>query len=188
MSRDESPSQIDGIYDQLLIVRCQVGDELAFAELVDRYNGRLMTFIRRLMQTPDGAEDILQEVWFDVFKSIARLQNTAAFRGWLYRIARDRVAQRFRRRKAALVPLEGVAAIESTGSEDEKLLEKFPKLESALQSLNPEYNEVLVLRYLEELSYDEIAAVTRCPLGTVRSRLHNAKNALRILLNKENAP
>jgi len=185
VSQNDPHSQIDGIYDQVLIVRCQVGDEPAFAELVERYNSRLTTFIQRLLQNTDGADDILQEVWFDVFKNITRLQNTAAFRGWLYRIARDRVAQRFRRRKVPLVPLVDVAAAESS-FDDENLLALFPKLESALQTLNPEHNEVLVLRYLEELSYEEIAAVTRCPVGTVRSRLHYAKNALRVLLDKEN--
>lgn len=184
MSQNDPQSQIDGIYDQVLIVRCQVGDELAFTELVKRYNKRLSTFIQRLMQNADGADDILQDVWFDVFRNIARLQNAGAFRGWLYRIARDHVAQRFRRSKTRPLPLVDIAKAETSTDED-NLLTLFPKLESALQTLNPEHNEVIVLRYLEELSYEEIATVTRCPVGTVRSRLHNAKNALRVMMEKE---
>lgn len=183
MNTDERDTRIEGIYEQLLIVRCQVGDELAFNELLSRYQPRLALFVQRLMQHSDGVEDVLQEVWLDVFKGLSKLKDTEAFRGWLYRIARDRVAQRHRKRRFQEHPLEELVA--AADSEEDNFSSRIPELEAALRTLNPEHNEVLVLRYLEELSYEEIAAVTSSPVGTVRSRLHYAKNALRATLDTE---
>src|SRR5437764_10634490 len=83
--------ELDRIYQSVLVLRCQAGDEAAFAELVGRYQPRLRAFLRPML---DGdahrAQDVLQDVWLDVFRSVGKLRDVDAFTGWLYRIARDR--------------------------------------------------------------------------------------------------
>jgi len=93
----------DQLYERMLVVRCQAGDAGAFEELVGRYQPRLSYFLRKLMDEWDGAEDLLQDVWLDVFRSVPRLTDPAAFAAWVYRIARDRAYRELRRRVKLLI-------------------------------------------------------------------------------------
>src|SRR5205085_12653515 len=79
----------DRLYERLLVLRCQAGDEAAFAELVGRYGPRLAYYLRKMLG-PD-ADDALQEVWLDVVRGVGRLADPGAFPAWLYRVARVRV-------------------------------------------------------------------------------------------------
>jgi RNA polymerase sigma-70 factor (ECF subfamily) len=171
---------VQRLYEQVLVVRCQAGDEAAFAELVERYAPRLRYYLRRMLDAGDP-DDVIQDVWLDVFRGLPALNNAAAFPAWLYRVARDRVMRTLRRRPNvqplmdADVPDE---AEESFSAEDAACIH------AALSQLPPEQREVLVLRFLEEMSYDDVAHVIGCPVGTVRSRLHYAKQALRRILER----
>src|SRR5438034_9412746 len=89
--------QAELIYERLLVVRCQTGDEAAFAELVERYSPRLRYFLRKLLSSADTAEDALQGVWLDVFRALPRPADPEALRPWISRIARDRAFGRFRK-------------------------------------------------------------------------------------------
>ena len=100
--------QADLIYERLLVVRAQAGDDGAFAELVERFSPRLRYFLRKLLgperrggrsQQGDDAEDALQDVWVDVIRSLPRLNDPQALVAWLYRIARDRAFARLRKAK-----------------------------------------------------------------------------------------
>src|SRR4051812_44770159 len=88
----------DELYERLLVLRCQAGDEAAFAELVERYQPRLRYYLRKMLAGTDRADDVYQDVWFDVFRAVPRLANPGAFRAWLYRITRDRALRELRRR------------------------------------------------------------------------------------------
>src|SRR5262249_53323168 len=144
-------------------------------------------YLRKLLRQPEGADDLLQEVWFDVFRGFARLRETTAFRAWLYRIARDRVYRELRKRRLAVPPLdEGEVAAAGTEEDEEFTAEDAARIHVLLDDLRAEHREVLVLRFLEEMSYDEMARVVDCPVGTVRSRLHYAKEALRLALERSN--
>ena len=79
--------RVERLYERLLVLRCQTGDAAAFAELVARYGPRLGYYLRKLLGGLDGAEDLLQEAWIDVFRHIPNLRDPAAFSAWLYRIA-----------------------------------------------------------------------------------------------------
>jgi len=178
--------QAELIYERLLVVRAQAGDEAAFAELVERYSPRLRYFLRKLLASADGAEDALQDVWLDVFRHLPRLADPQALVAWLYRIARDRAFGRLRKtRRIEQMSDEAQIADPSAVEEGEFSPDDAARIHAALDNLPPEQREVLVLRFLEDMSYDQIARVVGCQLGTVRSRIHYGKRALRSALEKD---
>jgi RNA polymerase sigma-70 factor (ECF subfamily) len=174
----------DRLLERLLVVRCQTGDEAAFAELIERYRPRLHYFVRKLVGDAE-ADDVLQDVWLDVYRGLWRLSDAGAFAAWLYRMARDRAYRVLRKRRPGQLPLDSAEPIdeaaEATFSADEAA-----QIHVALGELEPQHREVLILRFLEEMSYEDIARVVGCPRGTVRSRLHYGKRALRRVLERKN--
>jgi RNA polymerase sigma-70 factor (ECF subfamily) len=182
--------QLDRLYDRLLVLRCQTGDPAAFEELVRRYQPRLRRFLRRMLDDDEHlAEDVLQDVWFDVFRGVGKLEDLDAFAGWLWRVARNRAYRALRRR--AVVATEAIDEMEVAGDEEPATIDSAEQkqvLDASLVRLSPEQREVLLLRYIEELSYEQIAAAVGCGLGTVRSRLHYAKAALRSQMERNDEP
>ena len=172
------------IYERLLVVRAQAGDEAAFTELVERYSPKLRYFLRKLLASADGAEDALQDVWLDAFRHLPRLSDPEALTAWLYRIARDRAYGRLRKSRQ-LEPFEEARLPDDAEGEGEFTAEDAARIHAALDRLPPEQREVLVLRFVEDLSYEQIASVVGCQLGTVRSRIHYGKQALRRTLEKD---
>jgi RNA polymerase sigma-70 factor (ECF subfamily) len=171
------------LYEHVLVLRCQAGDPAAFEELVARYGPRLRYYLRKLLGG-DGADDALQEVWCDAFRGLPRLLDPRALPAWLYRLARDRAFRQLRRRRV-FVPLPEGDLPDPAGDGDEFTAEDARQVHAALDRLAPEHREVLLLRFLEDMPYEDIARVTGCPVGTVRSRLHYAKHALRQVIEKE---
>ena len=135
-----------------------------------------------MLRDEDRAEDILQDVWLQVLRGLARLADPGAFPAWLYRIARDRVYCELRKRRSPLRLVEEMDFAAETG--DDLRSEDAESIHTALDQLAPEHREVLVLRFLEDMTYEDIAGVTGCPVGTVRSRIHYAKRALRSALER----
>jgi RNA polymerase sigma-70 factor (ECF subfamily) len=179
----------DDVYRRLLVLRCQVGDRGAFEEIVRQCQPRLVRYMRKLLPGETGVDDLIQEVWVDVLRSIARLNDPAAFLPWLYRIAHNRVFEMLRRRqRRPTTTIEELDAVETTTEESDFTFEDRQAVHAAVDQLTPEYREVLLLRFMEDLSYEEIAKVAGCQLGTVRSRLHNAKRALRRIIEKVDQP
>ena len=168
----------DRLYEQLLVLRCQAGDETAFETLVARYHGRLAYYLRGLLPREDQVDDVLQEVWLAVFRALPRLADPGALAAWLYRIARDKALVRWRGHRQER-PLDESDLVEEPSQRDEFGPEDAREIHAALAQLTPEHREMLVLRFLEDMSYGQIAEVTGCPVGTVRSRLYYAKSALR---------
>jgi RNA polymerase sigma-70 factor (ECF subfamily) len=173
---ERETASADELRLHLLVLRCQAGDERAFADLVDRFGPRTLAYLRGLLG--DDAEDVQQDVWLAVFRSVGTLANPRAFRTWLFRTTRHRAIDflRARRRERELLDdvarEEGERAIEppdALGTTDE------PTLAQAMAALAPIHREVLLLRHRDELSYAEIALVVGCSVGTVRSRLHHAR-------------
>jgi RNA polymerase sigma-70 factor (ECF subfamily) len=176
--------EAERLYERLLVLRCQTGDDNAYRELVGRFGPRLRYFLRKLVSRVDRADDLAQEVWIDVLRQLPRLRDAAAFRPWLYRIAHGKAMLDGRRngRLPATVP-----HVESIASKEEASFsaEDAARIHAALDQLEPAHREVLVLRFLEELTYEEIGQIVECPVGTVRSRIHYAKAALERLLRPE---
>jgi RNA polymerase sigma-70 factor (ECF subfamily) len=181
---DHSPAQIETVRLHLLVLRCQAGDEQAFARLFDWFGQRTLAHLRSLIG--DDAEDVQQEVWLTVYRSLSALGNPAAFRTWLFRTTRHRAIDFLRRRKREreLIEEATVVAVEASepGGDTGFAGVEETLLENALARMPPPQRELLWLRYRDELSYAEIALVVGSPLGTVRTRLHHAKRRLHELL------
>ncbi|MFC1635415.1 RNA polymerase sigma factor [Planctomycetota bacterium] len=171
------------LIEQMLILRCQMGDKDALAGLIERYQRPLRYFISRLLDDAQASEDILQDIWLTVIRRIHGLKKPEAFSTWLYRIARNKVYHQLRRKKIWSELNENIAAPDED-EDDIVSLEDVAKLHTCLKKLRPEYKEVLMLRFLEQMSYQQIAKVLDCNLGTVKSRVYYAKLALKKELEK----
>jgi RNA polymerase sigma-70 factor (ECF subfamily) len=176
------------IYEQTLVLRSQLGDELAFQELLGLYGPHLLLFARKMMQsTPHLIEDVTQEVWLAIYKGLPSLLDAGKFRPWAFRIARDRIYREYRRHKIAMERLEESHLDEVAAASEPNAGPDVEELHRGLDALSPEHREALVLCFLEEMSYEEIAGVTGCTLGTVRSRIHYAKRALKSALERKSS-
>jgi RNA polymerase sigma-70 factor (ECF subfamily) len=173
---------LDRLHERVLLLRCQAGDGPAFAELVGRYQHRLGGYLRRLVGEA-AAADALQDVWLAVWRGLPRLEDPAAFPAWAFRITRDRAFRELRRRGVPAVPAD--ESIPAADADEGLAPEEAAELHAALDRLPPAHRDVLVLRFAEGLSYEQIAAVVGAPVGTIRSRIHYAKRALRELLARE---
>jgi RNA polymerase sigma-70 factor, ECF subfamily len=183
---DHSPSQTENVRLHLLVLRCQAGDEQAFARLFDWFGRRTLAHLRSLIG--DDGEDVQQEVWLAVYRGISTLDNPAAFRTWLFRTTRHRAIDFLRKRRRERELIEEAAVVAVAGSEpgEETSFAALDETvwENALARIPPLQRELLLLRYRDELSYAEIALVVGCPIGTVRTRLHHAKRRLQELLKR----
>ena len=172
-------------HEQVLVVRCQSGDQEAFASLFKRYCGPLKYYLRRLLDSPETADDVSQTVWLKVLRGIKKLRRVEAFRAWLYRIARNEAIQQLRRDRHGISMQENDLPAELNDEPEDMFTQRdAARVHAALVKLAPLHREAVTLRFLEDMSYEEIASVVGCELGTVRSRLHYAKRALRQLLEE----
>jgi RNA polymerase sigma-70 factor, ECF subfamily len=173
----ESPGQF---HERMLVIRSQTGDKHALAELVDCYQPRLSYFVWKMLENPEKVDDVLQDTWLAVFRGLPKLKDATAFPAWVYRIARDYVFRELRRIKGvSTMPLHEVEPIADTKNETEFDRHDVALVHECLNELSRDHREVLLLRFMQALSYEEMAAVAGCEVGTVRSRLHYAKVALK---------
>lgn len=170
--------------DELLAVRCQLGERAAFDELIARWHEPLWRYLRRLAGNNDDARDLAQDTWLRVLRGIARLREPARLRAWLFGIARRVAMDRLRVNYAQ--PLHTDADIDElpAGEPDVNLEAEIATLEQQLANLPIVEREILTLFYLQELSLEEIAEVVGIPQGTVKSRLFRARKLLRGELQK----
>jgi RNA polymerase sigma-70 factor (ECF subfamily) len=170
---------VERLFRTVLVVRCQAGDRAAFEQLIELYQPRLRYFLRRMVGDEHHADDLLQTVWLEVYRGLARLKDPGAFAAWLYQVARHRVLRERRRESPTPLSLDGIDVPEAEGDDTDFSGEDAERIHVGLGRLAAEQREVLLLRFFEGMSYDEIARVTGRELGTVRSRIHYAKRALR---------
>ena len=172
--------------DEWIALRCKHGEPEAFRDLVREMERPLLYFAQKLVNDEDKALDVLQEVWLKAFQTIRRLESPRSVRAWLYRLTRG-LAIDLVRKEVAEERRERAHAEERAGPGEEPTFaeEDATALHRALDALDIRYREVLVLHFLEEMTMTETGAVLGCPEGTVKSRLHYAKRALRAALRGE---
>ena len=183
------------------VARLVARDESAFNELVVTYERRVFALVFRMLGRRDEAEDLAQEVFVQVFKAIDQFRGESKLSTWIYRIAVNLCKNRSKylsRRHAgdtedvdAMVdraPFSQAKGVSVGGiSQPDELVEGMQLeviVKRAIAQLEPEFREVLVLRDVEDLSYEEIATITGLPDGTVKSRIHRARAQLRALVEK----
>ncbi len=171
--------------DALLIRRIAHGDRQALTDLYLRHRQALFHYLLQFTSDDGVAEELLQDTLVAVWKNARSYKGDARVLAWLFGIARRRACKRLRRRE---LPQADLAELETVPAEDPEpeaaLLASVTRAEiaAALAQLAPQHREALLLAFVHELSYAEIAAVLEVPLGTVKSRLNHAKRSLRAVL------
>ena len=166
------------------IARAQQGDVAAFSELVARYQDRIYRFLVRLTRSPDDALELTQETFLSAYQALARWRPDARFTTWLFRIARNQAFDWLRRRKrvefVALEDEQDFGFADPAPPPDAALetVQRLRGLERALGRLSTEHREILLLREIEGMSYEDIADVLDISLGTVKSRIARARAGL----------
>lgn len=179
MSGLSGMTEPDPAADCELIDRVLTGDSQAFEKLVLKYQRPLIYFTRRFLDE-DAAEDVVQSTWLKVYLNLKTLRSKERFRTWIYQIARNMVVSHMRKNGRVIygdnfdhiedpsqdIPMEVIRRHEAQS------------VHAALDRLKPEFCEVLTLQFMEDMSYEEIAQVCKCSIGTVKSRIYYAKKAL----------
>ena len=175
--------------DQQLVQRAQRGDLRAFDLLVLKYQGRIAALVSRYVSDAGEVEDVTQEAFIKAYRALGKFRGDSAFYTWLYRIAANAAKNHLvakGRRPGADATIEDAEGFEEGGMLPESASpealamgnELAAVVESALNALPDELKAALMLREFDGLSYDDIADVLGCPVGTVRSRIFRAREAI----------
>jgi len=180
--------------DLKTIKRCKRGEEAAFAEILTRYRGAIYNLCYRMTRNGEDARDLAQEVFIKVFSLLDRFDESYAFSSWLFRIATNHCIDHLRRNRLKFLSLDGAVGkdgeeyeLQFPGNEPEpdtvlQRKEAMEKIEEVVADLPPHYRAIILLRHDQQLSYDEIAETLQMPLGTVKARIHRARNLLQQML------
>lgn len=182
--------------DQQLVLRAQKGDTRAFDLLVLKYQGRLAALVARYVQDSAEVEDVVQEAFIKAYKALPKFRGDSAFYTWIYRIATN-AAKNYLvtrgRRPTADVDVEDAEFLDEAESLRESETpeshlfgqELADVVSTTLASLPEDLRAALMLREFEGMSYEEIADVMACPVGTVRSRIFRAREAIEAKVSKQ---
>jgi len=171
-------SPTDRIVDEYLILRCQDGDTTALADLIKRWQQPFQRFAMIVTKDPDLAADIVQDSWIKIIKGLPRLRDPVSFQAWAYRLVNNRCMDVLKKRNR----YQEVTTVPSVKTNPIGVLEERDHIQSLLALLPDKHRSVLALHYLLGFDIAEIAKITRTPGGTVKSRLFNAREKFRILL------
>ena len=175
--RTHDGQQSAAVADELLVVRCQLGERDAFDALVRRWAGPVSGYAGRVTGDADAAAELTQDIWLRVVRGIGRIEDTSRFRSWLFGIAHRAFADQLRRKYRAVIQLPAEEDI--ADADDGEAALDVAAVERGLARLAPVEREILTLFYLEELAIEEVATALAIPTGTVKSRLHRARKQLR---------
>ena len=168
--------------DADLVVRCLAGDQRAWTALVRRHSAILFSLARRSTGRHDEAEDLVQEIFVKVSRILDKYDRRSAFKPWLLQVARNHLIDQHRSRRKereATIDLDALpvepAGLEPTQIDDVLRRERAAVVGRAVVDLPPKLREAVLLRDVEGLEYEEIAAATGLPLGTVKSRINRGR-------------
>ncbi len=196
-AKPESASE--AAYDTTLVTRFNSGDESAFVEIMHRYHGRLFSLAHNLLRNAADAEEIVQDAFIRAHRGLANFRGDSSLATWLYRIAlnlsRNRYWYFFRRRRQDSLSLERplsdesdatfsdlIAATDADPAHETTTNEFVSLISLCMDKLDPSHREILTMRNVLDLPYDEISRALRINVGTVKSRIARARDNLRKLL------
>ncbi|HYO98212.1 MAG TPA: sigma-70 family RNA polymerase sigma factor [Polyangiaceae bacterium] len=186
--------------EQRFIERLQRRDERAFLELVQLYQGRVYKLVLRMLGRRDEAEDMAQEVFVQVFKAVATFRGDSKLGTWIYRVAinlcKNRLKYLSRRKSDAQEEYEpsadrselSLGVTSADVSRPDHLVEGYQMeriVQLCIAELEPDFREILVLRDVEDLSYEDLSEITGLADGTVKSRLHRARSMLKAAVERK---
>jgi RNA polymerase sigma-70 factor (ECF subfamily) len=165
--------------DLKLIKDISAGDETAFSEFYSRYNKQVYNYILRLIHQTTAAEDVLQEVFIAIWQGSSRFEQKSTVKTWVFRIAYHQSISWLRKNKKLLRQnqnIDEIPAISIDPSPENSLIMQWQEtqIRSALERLSPNHRSVIELTFVQGFSYQEIAEIMRCPIGTVKSRMSYA--------------
>jgi len=176
--------------DQLLVERVQKGDKRAFDLLIQKYQHRIVSLVSRYVSDPSEAQDVAQEAFIKAYRAIGRFRGDSAFYTWLYRIAIN-TAKNWIVAKNRRPPASDIDAVdaeqygmsdrlkETSTPENEMLREEIERtVFDTIADLPEDLRTAIMLREMDGMSYEEIATTMDCPIGTVRSRIFRAREAI----------
>ena len=176
--------------DKELVLRVQQGDKTAYDLLVIKYQHRIIQLVNRYVKDPSEAQDVAQEAFIKAYRALANFRGDSAFYTWLYRIAintaKNYLVSRNRRYSDYQVDIQDAEQVENApqlkGMDTPEFLlmndEIVSVIRAAIEKLPEEMKVAIMLREFEGLSYEEIAQAMECPVGTVRSRIFRAREAI----------
>jgi RNA polymerase sigma-70 factor (ECF subfamily) len=189
-------------FDRILVDRFKGGDQSAFDEMVSRYWDRIYSMVNQLLRNPEDAEEVTQDAFIRAHRGLVNFRGESAFSTWLYQIATNLARNRYwywwRRKRAQSVsfdaPISGdsdmtlaeiiPAEVETPG--DITVSQEFvARIAQGMERLSAKHREVLILRNVKNLSYEEIAGILAISVGTVKSRIARAREGLRATLGAD---
>jgi RNA polymerase sigma-70 factor, ECF subfamily len=192
--------EIAKLSDLEVVALAQQGKENAYRELLARYERPVFSLVFRMVRDRETAEDLAQETFVKVLNNIDRYSPDFKFSSWLFKIANNLTIDHLRRRRLNTISIEGApdavtaesakATSITIVSGDESPLEELESrelgqsIERAIAKLRPEYRACIMLRHVEDRSYEEIAEIVKLPLGTVKTYIHRARHELRVALDE----
>ena len=174
------------IYDELLVIKCKLGDSAAFNELVGRWQNCLWRYAYRVTGSESAAWDIIQETWYGIIKGIRKLDDVSVFPQWAFRIVNNKCADWGRKQqRQERLNNEMRKQNQNESGEKQNVGEKTESLRAAIEKLSHDRRALLTLRYHEGFDIGQIAEIIGVPEGTVKSRLHRTVNELRQLVEQD---
>jgi RNA polymerase sigma-70 factor, ECF subfamily len=189
---------LSGLSDPAVVELARKGSEAAYRELLTRYERPVFSLVFRMVRDRETAEDLSQETFIKVLNNLDRYSPEFKFSSWLFKIANNLTIDHLRRRRVDTISIEGapdavtsesaratsIAVVSGNESPLEELesRELGTAIERAIGKLRPEYRACIMLRHVEDKSYEEIAEIVKLPLGTVKTYIHRARQELRTTL------
>lgn len=172
--------------DIQLVASSKNGDQDAFSLLVQRYQRRVFNLVFRMLQNYEEASEITQEAFLAAWQGLTSFRGEARFSTWLYRIAYNCALKQLelrKRDKALHLALQAEQALEDDGEDPKtthlEMLDNQEMVQAQLSQLPPKYRIVLILRHLQDMTYEEMAEVLTMPIGTIKTHLFRARNLLK---------
>jgi len=183
-------------FDRLLVDRFKSGDQTAFNEMVSRYWDRIYAMVNQLLRNQQDAEEVTQDAFIRAHRGLANFRGDSAFSTWLYQIATNLARNRYwywwRRKRDKSVSFDAPVSAENSTTladiipaeletpEDATVTQEFvSRIATGMEKLSAKHREILVLRNIKNLTYEEIAAILGISVGTVKSRIARARESLR---------
>ena len=174
--------------EQQWIQEVLAGNKQAYAHIINKYKNRLYATILRMTKNPHDAGDLVQEAFIKIYEQLEKYDGRGTFSSWLYRVAFNHCMDEFRKKHYQMKQVEIHDELMEDPKHPEVIFlkkEKSRQLERLISTLPKDERMIILLRYVNELSYDEISEIADVPVSTVRNKLHRAKKKMRETVKRE---